>query len=257
MQQRPKLKVEKRTISGKEVRKLRREGVLPANVYGAEFKSTAVELPLKEFDKVYGEVHETGLVDLELGSEIIPVLIKNVQRDYVKEVNLHADFHKVNLKEKVTAKVPVEAVGEAKAVTDKVGLLEQPMMELEIEALPTELPEKIEANVESLEAVNQQILVSQLSVPAGVVVLSDPEQVIFKIGELVTKEMEEQMAADEAATEAVVAEQAAEGAEGAEGATPAGAEGAAAEGEAPAEGAENEAKTEGEEVKSKEEAPKE
>lgn len=254
MQQRPKLKVEKREIHGKEVRKLRRTGILPANVYGADFKSTAVQLPLKEFDKVYGEVHETGLVDLELGSEIIPVLIKNVQRDYVKDVNLHADFHKVNLKEKVTAKVPVEAVGEPKAVVDKIGLLEQPMMEIEIEALPTELPEKIEINVEKLAQVSEQILVSDIAVPAGVTILTDASQVVFKIGELVTKEMEEQMAADEAALEAAAAETAAE--EGKEGeAKPEGE--AAAEGEAPAEGEEKKEEPAGEPEKPKEEAPKE
>jgi large subunit ribosomal protein L25 len=257
MQQRPKLKVEKREIHGKEVRKLRRTGVIPANVYGADFKSTAVQLSLKEFDKVYGEVHETGLVDLELGSETIPILIKNVQRDYVKDVNLHADFHKVNLKEKVEAKVPIEAVGEAKAEMDKVGLLEQPMMELEIEALPTELPEKIEVKVEGLALVDQQITVSQLTVPTGVSVLSDPDQVVFKVGELVTREMEEQMAADEAAAEAAT-EETAEGAEGEAKAE----EGQKDEGESPAGG---ETKTEegkdasvnaGQE-KTKEEAPKE
>lgn len=241
MNTREKLKVEARTVMGKEVRKLRRTGVIPANIYGADFKSAAVQLPVKDFQKVYDVVHETGLVDVELNGEVIPVLIKNVQTNPTTEAVLHADFHKVNLKEKVAAKIPVEAVGEPKAVTDKVGLLEQPMMEVEVEALPTELPEKIEVNVEKLAAVDEQILVSDLSVPAGVTILTDAGQVIFKIGELITKEMEEQMAADAAAAEEAAAETAAEGAEGE----------AKAEGEEAKEGeaVEGEAKAEGEDKK--------
>lgn len=215
MAQREKLKVEKREISGKKVRKLRRDGIIPANVYGADFTSIAVQLPLKEFSKVYSIAHETGLVDLELNGKTIPVLIKNVQVNPLTEAPIHADFHKVNLREKITAKVPVEAVGEAKAETDKVGLLEQPVMELEVEALPTDLPEKIEVNVENLTTVDQQILVSDITPPAGATFLTDPGQVVFKIGELVTKEMEEQMAADAAAAEAA-AEAATETAEGGE-----------------------------------------
>lgn len=213
MNKREKLVVNKREITGKKVRKLRHEGLLPANVYGADMTSIAVQLPLKDFNKVFNIVHETGLVDLELDGTTLPVLIKNVHMNYVTDTPLHADFHKVNLKEKITAKIPVEAVGEPKATTEKIGLLEQPMMEVEVEALPTDLPEKIEVNVENLAAVDEQILVSDLKVPAGVEILSEAGQVVFKIGELITKEMEEQMAADAAETEAAVADASSEGAE--------------------------------------------
>lgn len=213
MNKREKLSVEKRETLGKQVKKLRREGILPANIYGADFTSVSVQLPVKEFNRVFEIAGETGLVDVEFEGKTIPVLIKNVQINPITDVTLHADFHKVNLKEKVTAKIPVEAVGEAKAETDKVGLLEQPTMEIEIEALPTDLPEKIEVNVENLAVIDDQILVSDLSIPEGVEVLSDQGQVVFKVGELITKEMEEQMAADEAETEAAAEEQATEEAE--------------------------------------------
>src|SRR3989344_7671467 len=153
---RENLKFDKRTITGKKVKKLRREGILPANIYGKEFKSTSVQVPVKDFLKVFSEVHETGLVDLAYDSQTLPVLIHNVQIDPRTQTPLHADFFKVNLKEKITARVPIVAIGEAKAVTDKVGLLEQPVSELEIEALPTDLPEKIEVNVEQLTKVDDQ-----------------------------------------------------------------------------------------------------
>lgn len=229
---RESLKVDKRTVTGKKVKKLRRDGVLPANVYGKEMKSASVQVPLKDFMTVYNEVHETGLVDLALDSQTLPVLIHNVQLDPRTQAPLHADFFKVNLKEKITAKIPVVAVGEAKSVIDKIGLLEQPVSELEVEALPTDLPEKIEVNVENLAQVDQQILVSDIKAPDGVTILSEPSQVLFKIGELVTKEMEAEIAAAEAEAAAAAAEVQAE-------APPAGEEGEApAEGEAPpAEGA--------------------
>ena len=226
------MKVEKRSVLGKKIKNLRKDGILPGNVYGKAMKSSAVQVPLKDFLKVYNEVHETGLVDLSIGADTLPVLIHNVQIDPRSQTPLHADFFKVNLSEKITAKIHVEAVGEPKAVADKVGLLEQPVMEIEVEALPTDLPEKIEVNVEALAAVDEHILVSDLKVGTGVTVLSEPSQVVFKIGELVTKEMEAQAAADEAeAAAAAVPEAPVEGGETpAEGAPPT--EG----GEAPAEG---------------------
>ena len=76
---RENLSVEKRTVFGKSLKKLRREGILPANIYGKEFKSAAVQLPVKAFLEVFKKVHETGLVDVSFGSETIPALIHNVQ----------------------------------------------------------------------------------------------------------------------------------------------------------------------------------
>jgi large subunit ribosomal protein L25 len=252
---RENLKVDKRSVLGKKVKKLRREGILPGNVYGKDMKSTSVQVSVRDFQKVYNEVHETGLVDLALDNETLPVLITNVQIDPRTQSPIHADFFKVNLKEKITARIPVIAVGEPKAELDKVGLLEQPTAELEVEALPTDLPENIEVNVEGLSVVDDQIVASDIKAPEGVTILSEPSQLVFKIGELVTKEMEAQAAADEAAAAEAAAETAAEeeasGEKKAEGEEAAeGAEGeATAEGETPAEGEKTEEKTE--------EAPKE
>lgn len=237
---RQKLSVEKRKVLGKQVKKLRREGVLPGNVYGGDIKSTAVQLPVKEFTAVFKEVGETGLIDLDMEGKLIPVLIHNVQSDFRNNF-LHADFFQVNLKEKVRTAVPLEVVGEPKAETEKVGLLMNIISEVEVEALPEDLPEHIEVNVEPLAAVDEQITVADLKVPQGVTILTDAEQVVAKIGELVSKEAQEQAAEEAAAAEAAAAEGSAEG------------EAAPAEGEAPAEGAEPQ---EGQEQPAKEEAPK-
>ena len=235
------LTAEPRKVTGKQVKKLRREGILPANVYGKDIKSQSLQLPQVEFDKVFEEAGETGVIDLKVGSQDIPVLIHNIHTDYRNKV-LHADFFKVNLKEKVKTMIPVEITGEPKAVTDKIGLLEKITNEVEVEALPTELPEKFEINVTNLANIDDQITVEMLNKPDGVEILTDPNLVVVKIGELISKEAAEQAAQEAAAAEAAAAESAGE--TGAEGAPAKGAEGQApVEGEVPAEG---EAKPEGE-----------
>lgn len=225
-----KLSVEPRKVLGKKVKKLRKEGLLPANIYGKDVKSEAVQLPQKEFLSTFKEVGETGLVELQVDGKVRPVLIHNVQYDSMTNTPLHADFYQVNLKEKVKTKVALVFVGEPEAVTNKVGILLEQLSEIEVEALPTDLPENIEVNVEKLANVDEQIAVGDIKAPAGVTVLSDANQVVAKIGELITKE-----AAEEAAAAAAAAEAAKAAAEG----------GAPAEGEAPAEeAAKEEAKPE-------------
>lgn len=200
-----KLTVEKRKVLGKKVTKLRKMGILPANIYGKNIKSLAVQVPQKEFDKVFKEVGETGLVEVEVNGEIKPVLIHNVQFDPLTRLVLHADFYQVDLKQKVKAIVPVTAVGEAKAVIDKVGILLQPLAEVEVEALPVDLPEHIEIDVSLLAVIDEQITVGDLKLPEGVSVLTDPSQIVVKIAELVTKEAEKQAATETAAAEAAKA----------------------------------------------------
>ena len=91
-----KLTAEPRKITGKQVKKLRREGILPANVYGKDIKSQSLQLPLKDFMAVFTDAGETGVVDLTYGKDTVPVLIHNLHTDY-RNTPLHADFFKVNL----------------------------------------------------------------------------------------------------------------------------------------------------------------
>jgi len=223
-----KLKVEKRKVLGKQVKKLRREGIIPTNVYGKNIKSQSLQVDAKEFANVYREAGKTGLVDLELDKKSTPVLIHNVQANFRGNV-LHADFYQVDLTQKVKAMVPIEVVGEPKAVVDKIGILMNIVDEIEVEALPEELPENIEVNVENLANIDDQITVADLKVSQGVTILTDSSQVVSKIGELVTKEAAEQALEEAAAAQAAAAE-AGTAEEGEEEVT------APAEGEAPIEG---------------------
>lgn len=204
---RPKLRVEKRSVEGRRVRALRRDGILPANVFGKNVKSFSVQLPVRNFEKTYDEVGETGLIDLQVDGEIRPVLVSNVQYHPVTDLPLHADFRQVDLKEKIQAAVPVEVVGESPAEKTGVGILVQQMNEIEVEALPTDLPEKIVVDVGKLENVDDAIHVKDLAVDRSKVILSaDEEEIVVKI-EPPAKE-------EEIAPVAVPAEEGVEGAEG-------------------------------------------
>ena len=235
---RESLKAEKRIIAGKQVKKLRRKGILPANIFGKNFASTQVQLPLKEFVEVFSKVHETGLIDLEVGSETHPVLIKNVQVHPLEYTPIHADFYRVNLKEKVKTAIPIVSIGEPKAVTDKIGVLLQTLNEIEVEALPTDLPEHFEVNVEGLAQVDDNITLEDLKIPTGVTVLTEGTPTIFRIDDLVSEAAEELAAEEEAAAEAAADEGAdatAEKAEGEEGKEESGESGSTEEAKADAE----------------------
>ncbi len=223
MAKRPTLKVEKRTVLGENVKKLRKQGIFPANIYGKGIKSVAVQTPYADFMAIYKEVGETGVVDVELDGKIHPVLIHNLQKEYMTKTPIHADFYQVNLKEKIKTMVPVTLVGEPKAVTDKLGITMQTLNDIEVEALPTDLPEKIEINIEHLAIIGDQVTVADIKVPTGITILTDAGQIVVKIAELVSKEAEAEAAQEAAEAEAAKAAEAtpAEGAASAEGPGPA------------------------------------
>lgn len=199
----PQLKVKKRKIFGKKVKHLRREGVLPANIYGKNVKSLAIEVGLLGFEKLKSRVGETEILDLEVADEkkARPVLIHNLQIDPVSGKPLHVDFLQVDLTEKVTIAVPVKLVGEAPAVKEGRGVLLELKNELEVEALPEDLPLEFEADVANLSQINDAILVKDLKLPKGVEVKVDPEELICKI-ESQQVEAEEKKKVEEEVVEA-------------------------------------------------------
>lgn len=176
------LKAEVRKVSGRKVKNLRKEGLLPGNISGKKIKSEAVQVVLKDFEKVYKVVGETGLVSLQIGKEEKPVLIHNLQLNPVTEEPLHVDFLQVDLNEKVTAKVPVELIGESPAEKQAIGTVVQQLNEIEVEALPTDLPEKFEVNIENLTEVDQAIYVKDLKLDKSKVALNaDPQAIVVKV----------------------------------------------------------------------------
>ncbi len=205
-----KLSAEKRKLAGRKVKTLRQSGILPANIYGKNIKSVAVQVPAKDFLKVYKEAGETGIIELSVGDgESHPVLVHNLQLHPVTSHPLHVDFHQVNLTEKVKATVSVITLGEAPAVAQKLGILLTPVSELEVESLPADLPENIEVEVKDLKEVGQEIKVKDLKISDKVTVLAEPELVVAKIGELLTEEAKKMLEEEKAAQAAAAAEAAA------------------------------------------------
>lgn len=202
------LNAEVRKENGKKVKKLRANGVVPATVYGKDVKSESLAIPLKDFVTVYRQVGETGLVDLKYGQSTRSTLVADVQVHPVTHQPIHVQFHAVKLTEKIKANVPLEMVGESPAVQSNIGLLLQTLNEVEVEALPTDLPEKIEVDVSKLAEVDQQVLVGELTVPSGVEVLTPKEEIVVKVAPAVSEEAKKE--AEEAAAKAA-AETAAEG----------------------------------------------
>lgn len=213
----------KRDLVGKKVKSMRKTGQVPATVYGKNVPSTSLATKVSDFQKIYDQAGETGLVDLKLDGEVRPVLIHNVQKHPIDESILHVEFRQVDLKEKVKANVPLELTGEAPVVTNKKGVLLSVLDEVEVEALPSDLPEKILVDTAKITEVGEEIRVSDLSVPKEVTILSDATLVVVRGAELVSKEAEEQAAADAQAQAAASAE-AAPAAPGAEASAPAAAE---------------------------------
>ncbi len=214
------LKVETRKVTGRKVKNLREEGILPGNIFGKKVESASIQVPLKDFEKVYKEVGETGLVILTIGKEEKPVLVHNIQLNPKTDEMLHVDFLQVDLKEKVEAEVPVELTGESPAEKQSLGTVVQYVNEIKVEALPTDLPEKFVVDVSGMEMVDQAIKIADLKVDSKVEIKNDPEEIVVKVE---PPQKEEVVEAPEAPVEG-------EGAVPAEGEQP-----AAVEGEAPKE----------------------
>lgn len=156
------LKIEKRKISGRRVKNLRLEGLIPANIFGKGVESLSIQTKLTDFENTFKEAGETSIIELLLGKEKRAVLISNVQYDPISDKPIHVDFHQVNLKEKTTAQVPVVLMGESPAEKQNLGTAVQYISEIEVEALPMDLPEKFEVDISRLEEVDAAILVSDL-----------------------------------------------------------------------------------------------
>lgn len=176
------LKAEERKVTGRKVKNLRKEGLLPGNVFGKKVKSEAIQVVLKDFEKVFKEVGETGLVMLKVGKNEKPVLIHNLQLNPVTDKPLHVDFLQVDLKEKVEAEVPVELIGESPAEKQGIGTVVQYVNEVKVEALPTDLPDSFEVDTSILTEVDQAIHIKDLKVDSSKVeIKADSEEIVAKV----------------------------------------------------------------------------
>lgn len=221
------LAAKKRDIIGKKVKNLRERGELPGNVYGKGLASTAVTVTERPFRETLRAAGETGVVYLRVEGEEAPrpVLIHGVQKDPVTDDPFHVDFYQVNLKEKTTANVPVVLTGENELEKRGEGLIIQALNEVEVEALPTDIPHEFIVDVSGLTEIGQTVKVSDLSYDhEKVTVKTDPEQsvLVMQVAEMKEEEVPvEEVAPAEGAEPEVISEtEAAERAAAGEGGEP-------------------------------------
>jgi large subunit ribosomal protein L25 len=214
-----KFKATKRELLGRKIKKLRAEGLVPANLYGKKTQSVALTLKLDEFLPLFEKAGETSIVKLtvEGEKEERPVLIKNVQKNPVDGKILHVDFRQIILSEKITAMVPLETEGESPVTTQKIGIFIQTVSEIEVEALPADLPERFVIDISKLENIGDEIKVSDLQVEKGVEILTEQDLVVAKTEPLAAEEVAPVV---EETEEGVEGEEPKEGAESEEGEEP-------------------------------------
>lgn len=176
------LKAEIREATGKHVKQLRRDGWIPAVLYGKDLEATLLQIEARQLTKILREAGTHQLISLQVGQKKSRMtLARDIQRDVIKHNYLHVDFYAVKMDEKVTARVPLVLTGVSPAVKDKGGILTHGLDELEIECLPSDLMASVEVDISSLVELNDAITVADLNVPGTITILSDPESMVAKV----------------------------------------------------------------------------
>lgn len=182
------LQAQRRTLE-RTAKALRREGYLPAVMYGAHFPSTPILLDAHSAGLKLAKVSSSTLVYIELDGETHAALVREKQRDYIKNRLLHVDFQVVSLTEKIRTTVSLHFEGVSPAVKDYNGVVVTSLDEVEVEALPQDLPERIVVDLSKLARIGDTIHVRDLEVGKGVKVLNDPDEVVVVVS-TTTEEVE-------------------------------------------------------------------
>ncbi len=175
------LKAERRSVIGKQVKQLRREGKLPAVLYGKHIDPIPLVLDYRTAEKALRGLSTSTLVILEVEGTRHTAVVRERQKDYIKNKLLHVDFQALSLTEKMRVEVPIELEGEAPAVKTYGGVLVQALESVEVESLPGDMPERLTLSLEGLKEIGDSILVGDLVLPPHVKVLADPNETIVVV----------------------------------------------------------------------------
>jgi len=187
---------EKRDVIGKKVKVLRREGKLPAVIYGHGIDPISIVLDARSSSRTLAGASSSTLITIELEGKQYPTLVREKQLDYIRNSLIHVDFMAVSMTEKITASVGVRVEGEAPAVKEFGAILVTGLTELEVECLATDLPESFTVDVSGLAEISAGLYVRDVVAPEGVEILSDPEEMIV-VATAMAAEEEEEVAEEE------------------------------------------------------------
>lgn len=202
----------KREVTGKKVKALRRQGKLPAVLYGFGIDSIPVELEHKATGRILAKAESSSLITVSVDGKEYPTLVREKQWDYIRRSLLHVDFQVVSMTEKIAAQVRIELFGESGAVADFGAVMITGLVELEVEALPTDLPDSIKVDISSMENIGNGIFVHDVVVSDKLTLLDDPDAMIA-VASAPTLEIEEEVV-DEELLEGEEGEEGVEGEEG-------------------------------------------
>lgn len=186
------IQAEKRSVIGKQVKALRREGKLPAVIYGYGIDPISIVLDSRDASRTLAKTSSSTLVTIELAGKQYPTLVREKQLDFIRNSLIHVDFLAVSMTEKLTASVGIHFEGEAPAVKDFGAILVTGLTELEVECLATDLPERFTVDVSSLTEISSGIYVKDVVAPENVEILSDPEEMIVVATAMAAEEVEEE-----------------------------------------------------------------
>lgn len=190
------LQAERRELIGKKVRRLRKEGILPATVYGHNVTPVSVQVDAHDFSIVLKATGRTQLIDLALaGEQPRPVFVKQLAVDAKRNAIQHIEFYQANLREAVHATVPVHFEGDSQAVRDG-GILLTVLDHVDVESLPDDVPQALEIDISSLVEVNSALHVSDITSVPGVTVLTPADEVVCKVDPPASEEVVEEAIAD-------------------------------------------------------------
>ena len=175
------LAVQSREKFGKANKALRKEGVIPAELYGHGVANLHLAVNAKDFRNIFKVAGENTVIELKVGDKKHSALIHEVKLDYLSGEVEHVDFYQVRMDEKTKVHVPIEFIGESPAVKEKNGILNKTMAVIEVEALPANLPHKFTVDLSGLMDLNQSIYVRDLKIPKEVTIHLAPEMVIATV----------------------------------------------------------------------------
>lgn len=193
------LSVRPRSVRGKEVAKLRRAGTLPGVVYGAGLESQPIAIDAREFEALHRQAGRNAVVDLQLdGDKPVPVLLHVIQEHPVTRKTIHVDFLAVNMEEERTIEVPILIVGESEAVDKQGGVLLHLRDAVLVRAKPDDIPTGVELDISSLVDFEQTLHASDLRIPPGVTLMTDPAEAVARVQAPRLEEVEPVAEAEEA-----------------------------------------------------------
>lgn len=170
-----------RDVVGKHVRHYRRNGQIPAIVYGPDFEPIKIFVNEPDLRHILAQAGGTHLIELHIGKDQVPTLAREVQRDPIRGSLMHVNFYRVAMDRAIRTEIPIMLVGTSPAIAKKDAIAMRPINTILIECLPRDLPAHIEVDISELTKVGDQILVGDLNLPSAIRIVTPPDELVVKL----------------------------------------------------------------------------